>query len=77
MRIFETLKPRNKFLRKFICYYYIDFADGNDYFNEYICYPHYNNTISLYKNHDISFKDGHSIISLKKKTFYLFKFLIH
>lgn len=68
MRIFETIKPRNKLLKKYISYYYIDFADGDDYFNEYICYPHFNNTISLYKSHDIIFKIGHSIIYFKKNV---------
>jgi len=63
MRIFETIKPKDKILKKYISYYYIDVADNDDYFNEYICYPHYNNTISLYKSHVLSFDEGHSHIT--------------
>ncbi|KQR67697.1 AraC family transcriptional regulator [Pedobacter sp. Leaf176] len=63
MRIFETIKPKDKILKKYISYYYIDIADNEGYFNEYICYPHYNNTISLYKSHVSSFDEGHSLIT--------------
>ena len=63
MRIFETIKPKDKVLKKYISYYYIDVADDEDYFNEYICYPHYNNTISLYKSHVLSCDEGHSHIT--------------
>lgn len=66
MRIFKTIKPKNKFLRKYISYYYLDIADGDDYFNEYICYPHFNNTISLYKSHNVDFKNGHSTVYFKR-----------
>ena len=41
----------------------MDVADDEDYFNEYICYPHYNNTISLYKSHVLSCDDGRSHIT--------------
>ncbi|MCZ4243600.1 helix-turn-helix domain-containing protein [Pedobacter punctiformis] len=64
MRIFETIKPTNKLLEKYISYYYIDIAD--DYFNEYICYPHINNTVSLYKSHTINYVVGNSIINFEK-----------
>jgi len=63
MRIFETIKPKDKILKKYISYYYFDVADDEDYANEYICYPHYNNTISLYKSHVSSFDEGHSLIT--------------
>ena len=66
MRIFETVKPKNKLLCKYVSYYYIDIADEDHYFNEYICYPHFNNTISLYKSHNVTFKIGHSIINFKR-----------
>jgi len=63
MRIFETIRPKDKILKKYISYYYIDIADDEDYFNKYICYPHYNNTISLYKSHRSVFDKGHSSIT--------------
>ena len=66
MRIFETVKPSDELLKKHISYYYLDIAEEQDYFNEYICYPHYNNTISLYKSHTVSFQPHHSIVSFKK-----------
>ncbi|WP_113653003.1 helix-turn-helix domain-containing protein [Pedobacter namyangjuensis] len=62
MRIFETLKPANKEISKYVSYYYLDIATETDYCNEYICYPHYNNTVSLYKSHGVSFDNKHSQI---------------
>lgn len=66
MRIFETIRPGHQLLQKHISYYYLDIANDPDYFNEYICYPHYNNTISLYQNHTVLFQNHHSIVSFKK-----------
>lgn len=68
MRIFETLKPKSAILKKYISYYYLDIADQVNYFNEYICYPHYNNTISLYKNHHVEFAKQHSILTYNKSA---------
>ncbi len=53
---FKTFKPIDINLSKFIDYYYIDFKPNNKY-TEYDCFPHYNNTISIYKNH-IRLNDG-------------------
>jgi len=66
MRIFETLKPENNLLKNYISYYYIDIADDLDYFSEYICYPHYNNTVSLYKSHTVAFYPENSVISFNE-----------
>jgi len=66
MRIFETIKSKNKLLEKYISYYYIDIADSADYLNEYTCYPHFNNTVSLYKCHTINSTTGSSIINFEK-----------
>ena len=66
MGVFETLKPRHELLQKYISYYYLDIADDKDYFNEYICYPHYNSTISIYRSHIASLRNNHSIISFEK-----------
>ncbi|WP_131537835.1 helix-turn-helix domain-containing protein [Pedobacter nototheniae] len=68
MRIFETFKPKSKLLSKYISYYYLDVADDRNYFNEYICYPHYNTTVSLYKNHLSKLDKYHSIINYKKEA---------
>ncbi len=66
MRIFETIKPGDQLLQKHISYYYLDRADEQGYFNEYICYPHYNNTISLYQSHTAYLQNNHSVVSFDK-----------
>jgi AraC-like DNA-binding protein len=63
MRLFETFKPEHELLRKYISYYYLDIADDPDYLNEYVCYPHYNTTISVYKAHTCRFTPQHSFIT--------------
>lgn len=68
MRIFKTFNPENDLLRKYISYYYLDIATSDDYVNEYVCYPHFNNTISLYKSHVSNFSSQHSQITYKKET---------
>lgn len=68
MRVFETLKPTHQLLRKYVSYYYLDIADDDNYFNEYICYPHYNNTISIYQSHAASLQNNHSIINFEKEA---------
>ncbi|WP_316803246.1 AraC family transcriptional regulator [Pedobacter nototheniae] len=66
MKIFETFKPKDELLKKYISYYYLDVADVEHYFNEYICYPHYNTTVSLYKSHFFKLEKQHSILNYKK-----------
>ncbi len=65
MKVFETFQPKDEQLRKYVSYYYIDIAEVCDYQNEYVCYPHYNNTISFYKSHTVSFLDGHSEVNFE------------
>ncbi len=48
--IFKTFKPQNSLIAKYIDYYYLDFKPKN-VLREFECYPHFNNTISLYKSH--------------------------
>lgn len=48
--IFKTFKPINPTIAKFIDYYYIDIKPQNKV-TEFYCFPHFNNTISLYKSH--------------------------
>lgn len=47
---FETFKPDNPLLKKYVDYYYLDVKPDNT-INEFECFPHFNNTISLYKSH--------------------------
>lgn len=47
---FETFKPKNSIVKKYIDYYYLDIKPDNTC-NEFQCFPHFNNTISLYKSH--------------------------
>lgn len=54
---FETFKPKNSLIRKYIDYYYLDIKPDNET-NEFRCFPHFNNTISLYKSH-IQVEKGH------------------
>ncbi|GAA4785891.1 hypothetical protein GCM10023231_12230 [Olivibacter ginsenosidimutans] len=60
-QIFETFKPRNTLVAKYVDYYYLDLKPFN-LENQFDCFPHFNNTISLYKSHirsangDLTFK---------------------
>ncbi|MCJ0743546.1 helix-turn-helix domain-containing protein [Pedobacter montanisoli] len=62
MELFKTFKPQNSLLQKYVSYYYIDIASKPEYYNEYTCYPHYNSTVSIYKNHSCTLLKNHSII---------------
>ncbi len=48
--IFKTFKPQNPLVKKYVDYYYLDKKIENVSL-EFECYPHFNNTISLYKSH--------------------------
>lgn len=45
-----TYSLKNELLKKYINYYYVDINHDNET-NVYDCFPHYNNTISVYKSH--------------------------
>lgn len=62
MHLFETFKPESKLIRKYVSYYYLHINDDQNEENEYICYPHYNNTISLYNSHRFEYEPDHSIL---------------
>jgi len=49
-KIFETFKPENPIIKKYVNYYYLDIKPDNE-INEFQCFPHFNNTISIYKSH--------------------------
>ncbi|UUC45177.1 helix-turn-helix domain-containing protein [Flavobacterium cerinum] len=48
--VFETFKPKNPVIAKYVDYYYIDSKPDNIK-TEFTCFPHYNNVISLYRAH--------------------------
>lgn len=56
---FETFKPKSSLIRQYIDYYYLDIKPCN-LLNEFQCFPHFNNTISLYRSHILAEK-GHIV----------------
>lgn len=47
---FETFKPKLPLIAQYVDYYYLDIKPDNDV-TEFDCFPHYNNTISIYQSH--------------------------
>ncbi|MEL1246385.1 AraC family transcriptional regulator [Flavobacterium sp. DGU11] len=68
--IFETFKPKNDIIKNYVDYYYLDIKPNNR-FNEFRCFPHFNNTISLYKSH-VLLKRGEMTFDEKAKPFQIF-----
>lgn len=68
--IFETFKPKNSITKKYVDYYYLDIKPNN-VINEFQCFPHFNNTISLYKSH-IRLKSGEVKFEETAKSFQIF-----
>jgi hypothetical protein len=68
--IFETFEPQNLIVKKYIDYYYLDIKQNN-IINEFQCFPHFNNSISLYKSH-IRLKDGAMVFNKTAKPFQIF-----
>lgn len=50
LNIFETFKPENSLIKPHVSYYYLDIKPGNTT-TRFECFPHYNNSISLYNSH--------------------------
>ena len=48
--IFQTFKPKNAIVKKYVDYYYLD-VKQNNVTTEFACFPHFNNTMSIYKSH--------------------------
>lgn len=67
MHIFETFKPESELIKKYVSYYYLHITDDQTE-NEYICYPHYNNTISLYHSHRFKYEPDHSILQFDMES---------
>ncbi|KFC22872.1 helix-turn-helix domain-containing protein [Chryseobacterium sp. FH1] len=55
--IFQTFKPKHALVKRYIDYYYLDIKENNTV-TEYECFPHYNNTISLYKSNIYTNKEA-------------------
>ncbi|SDI27209.1 helix-turn-helix domain-containing protein [Chryseobacterium jejuense] len=48
--IFKTFRPKSSIVSKYVEYYYLDIKNNNVLY-EFECFPHFNNSISLYKSH--------------------------
>ncbi|CAL2106516.1 HTH-type transcriptional activator Btr [Tenacibaculum sp. 190524A02b] len=68
--LFETFKPQNSIVKKFVDYYYLDIKPDN-VTSEFQCFPHFNNTISLYKSH-IRLKDREMVFDKNAKPYQIF-----
>lgn len=47
---FETFNPQNAVVKQYVDYYYLDIKPHNEV-RAYQCFPHFNNTLSLYASH--------------------------
>ncbi|HUH25136.1 MAG TPA: AraC family transcriptional regulator [Flavobacterium sp.] len=68
--IFETFKPENPIIKKYVDYYYLDIKPNN-VINKFQCFPHFNNTISLYKSH-VKLENGEMKFDDNAKPFQIF-----
>ena len=68
--IFETFKPKNSIIGKYVDYYYLN-VKPNNVINEFQCFPHFNNTISLYTSHTLS-KNGEIQFDEDARPFQIF-----
>lgn len=68
--VFKTFKPENPLVSKYVNYYYLD-SKPNNIETEFECFPHYNTTISLYKE-NISTGKGEVIFQKNAKPLQIF-----
>ncbi|MDR2221691.1 MAG: helix-turn-helix domain-containing protein [Flavobacteriaceae bacterium] len=54
---FQTFSPIHPIIKQYVDYYYLDIKPYNE-LKEYQCFPHYNNTISIYKSHILNENDN-------------------
>jgi len=47
---FQTFRPQHAQVARYVDYYYLDIKPANSS-NEFICFPHFNTSLSLYKSH--------------------------
>lgn len=67
---FITFRPKNLLVSKYVDYYYLDIKPNNIN-TEFECFPHYNTTISLYKE-NVSFNKGEVIFKNKVNPLQIF-----
>ncbi|WP_223607551.1 AraC family transcriptional regulator [Chryseobacterium sp. OSA05B] len=67
---FETFKPKNSLIKSYVDYYYLDIKPDN-VITEFQCFPHFNNTVSLYQSH-IQKEKGYVIFDETAKPFQIF-----
>ncbi|MFT3677751.1 MAG: helix-turn-helix domain-containing protein [Chitinophagaceae bacterium] len=48
--IFQTFRPQHPLIARYVDYYYLDIKPAN-VSNQFICFPHFNTSLSLYKSH--------------------------
>lgn len=68
MELFCTFKPNLPELKKYISYYYLDITDTANSENQYICYPHFNTTLSFYKSSCFHYQHQHTKIHAQKNA---------
>ncbi|MBD3906991.1 AraC family transcriptional regulator [Chryseobacterium sp. Ch-15] len=68
--IFQTFKPKNSIVKKYVDYYYLDIKPNNST-HEFQCFPHFNNTISIYKSH-VRLENGEMKFDENAKPFQIF-----
>ncbi|WP_410879824.1 helix-turn-helix domain-containing protein [Myroides sp. DW712] len=68
--IFQTFKPKSTIIQKYVDYYYLDIKPNN-IINEFQCFPHFNNTISIYKSHN-RLENGTMVFDETTKPFQIF-----
>ncbi|MBL3545988.1 AraC family transcriptional regulator [Chryseobacterium sp. KMC2] len=68
--IFKTFRPTSSIVRKYVDYYYLDIKTDN-ISNEFKCFPHFNNVISLYQSH-IRLESGEMVYDETAKPFQIF-----
>ncbi len=68
--IFETFRPKNSLIAKYVSYYYLDIKPHNTE-TEFECFPHFNTSISLYKS-NISPKKGKVVFEHNAKPLQIF-----
>lgn len=68
--VFRTFRPQKKIIQKYVAYYYLDIKEHNEV-NQFECFPHFNNTISIYRSH-IREKEGEMVFDRSAKPFQIF-----
>jgi AraC-like DNA-binding protein len=67
---FQTFGPINSVVSRFVSYYYVDIKPENTR-TEFTCFPHYNNSISLYRSH-IRTEKGEMLFDAEAPAYQIF-----